>query len=69
MFKGAPSHGLFGRGKMPTVKVAVNLPVKKTVEACGDDVYEVKLHPSNTKGFESSNKPAGEMECYTWSTP
>lgn len=47
VFKGASSHGLFGRGKITTVKVAVNL---------------VGLPPSNAKGLESSNKHAGEIE-------
>lgn len=63
LLKGTPSHGLFGRGKISTVKVAVSLSVKKAVECIGCE--EGCLHPPNTKGFESSNKHAGEIEWYT----
>lgn len=38
MFKGTSSHGLFGRGKMSTVKVAVNLSVKKALVWEGPEV-------------------------------
>lgn len=66
LFKGVLFYGLFGCGKMLIVKVVVNLLVKKMVEVCGDDVYEVKLYFFNIKGFELLNKFVGEMECYIW---
>lgn len=74
LLKGASSHGLFGNGKMTTVKVAVNVSREGGHDLNGDGLTSLveicaKGAPSLAKGLESSNKHAGELEWSTCSTP